>query len=120
MGKPSRVLLAVFGLIVALAIGFVGGMEIANELALRRSLLEAAEDTWILERFRSAAGPHASPSDATWMELMIKAKEGILLYPEYRRRLESDRAIQDFRDRTARLRQSRLRTVGAVSSSGDR
>jgi hypothetical protein len=107
MRKPARVVVVVLAISAAAAAGFVVGMEVANELALRRSLLQAAEDTWILERFRSIVGPYTAERDREWMELMIGAKEGILLRPEYRRRVEGDATIRNLKDRVQRLRQSR-------------
>jgi len=107
MKKTTRTGLLTLAFLATGALGFRAGIEVASRLALRNSLLEAAQDVWVLERMRSLSCQSVSAKEAQWIELMIKAREDLLLQPAYRERIESDAMIRDLRDRTEKLRRER-------------
>lgn len=107
MRKATRIGLLTLAFLVTGALGFRAGIEVASRHALQNSLLEAAQDVWVLERMRSLSGQPVSAKDSEWMELMITTREDLLLQPAYRERIESDAMIRDLRDRTEKVRRER-------------
>jgi hypothetical protein len=107
MKKATRTGLLILAFLATGALGFRAGIEVDSRLALRNSLLAAAQDVWVLERMRSLSCQSVSAKEAQWVELMIKAREDLLLQPAYRERIESDAMIRDLRDRTEKVRRER-------------
>jgi len=107
MRKATRIGLLTLAFLVTGALGFRAGIEVASRHALQNSLLEAAQDVWVLERMRSLSCQSVSAKEVQWIELMIRAREDLLLQPAYKERIEGDRMIRDLRDRTEKVRRER-------------
>jgi len=107
MKKATRTGLLTVAFLATGALGFRAGIEVASRHALRNSLLEAAQDVWALERMRSLSCQSVSDRESQWIELMIRAREDLLLQPAYREQIESDTMIRDLRDRTEQVRRER-------------
>lgn len=107
MRKSIRITLVVVLVLASGVAGLFGGIVLNEKMSLQASLLEAAQDVWVLERFRSISCTAPSPNEVQWMNLMIESREQLLLHPEFKERIEGDRMIQSLRDRTAKIRSER-------------
>jgi hypothetical protein len=107
MKRATRTVLVILALLATGGLCFRAGIEVASEVSLRNALLDAAENVWVLERIRSVSCPMISGKEREWMDLMIRSKEGLLLHPEYLKRIEADPMVRNLRERTAKLRSER-------------
>jgi hypothetical protein len=107
MRKSIRITLVVVLVLASGVAGLFGGIVLNEKMSLQASLLEAAQDVWVLEKFRSISCTTPSPNEVQWMNLMIESREQLLLHPEFKERIESDRMIQSLRVRTAKIRSER-------------
>lgn len=111
MNKPTRVAVLTMAILAAGGAGVLAGLKVAAEIAFRNSILEAAQEVWTLERFRSISCRTPSPEEAEWMKLVIQSKENLLLDPEYRKWIDGDRTVQNYKHRVEALRRGRLPTT---------
>jgi hypothetical protein len=106
MNRPVRLILAVVMILGAAALGFMGGLRMAAEFAHRHTISDAAQEVWVLERFRSIAR-QPTPEEADWMNQMIQARENIVRDSSTEPWVAHDKTLQEFRRRTEDLRRKR-------------